>query len=135
MKMISKEKREELRAKIRPLLEQGRAWREVRRPNERMPESLWAPATELAKIYGLAPVQGILRIDYRGLQRRVSGIRIPSHSKQSEARFVELPALTPARRSEQVVELEDGAGRKMVLKVCGTSLGEIVPLVQAFWRP
>jgi hypothetical protein len=48
---------------------------------------------------------------------------------------VELPALTPIRRSEQVVELEDGAGRKMVLKVCGGSLSEIVPLVQAFWRP
>jgi hypothetical protein len=135
MKTISKEKREELITKIQPLLEQVEAWRRERRPNEHMPESLWAPATELAKVYGLAPVQGILRIDYRGLQRRVSGIRIPSHPQKPAARFVELPALTPARRSEQVVELEDGAGRKMVLKVCGGSLAEIVPLVQAFWRP
>ena len=72
MIMLPKEKREELVAKIEPLRQQVEAWRKARRPNEHMPESFWEPATQLAKEYGLAPVQGILRIDYRGLQRRVS---------------------------------------------------------------
>ena len=122
MKIISKEKRAELVAKIEPLRQQVEEWRKARRPNEHMPESLWASAIELAREYGLAPVQGILRIDYRGLQHRVSGVRLPSHGKKPAASFVELAALPSARRSEHTVELEDGAGRRMSLKVCGGSV-------------
>jgi len=135
MKMLSKEKREELKAKIQPLHQHVEAWRKTRGRNEHMPESLWEEATELAKIYGLAPVQGILRIDYRGLQRRVSGIRMPSHPKKPKASFVELAPLSPARRSEHTVELEDAAGRRMTIRVCGGDLAELVSLAQAFWKP
>jgi hypothetical protein len=137
MKILSKEKREELVAKIGPLRQQVEAWRKTRQPNEHMPESLWEAATELGKTYGLAPVQGILRIDYRGLQRRVTGVRVPSHSKKPVAGFVELPPMRPTvtGRCEQTVELEDAAGRRMTLKVRGGSLSEVAALVQGFWKP
>ena len=100
-----------------------------------MPESFWDPATQLAKEYGLAPVQGILRIDYRGLQRRVSGERLSTQPKKPMARFVELPALAPARRCEHTVELEDVGGRRMTIKLSGGSLAELAALIQAFWKP
>jgi len=135
MIMLSKEKRVELVAKIEPLRQQVEAWRKTRRPNEHMPESFWEPATELAKEYGLAPVQGILRIDYRGLQRRVLGVRLPTPPKKPVARFVELPALSPPRRCEHTLELEDAGGRRMSVKLSGGSLAELAPLIQAFWRP
>ena len=135
MIMLPKEKREELVAKIEPLRQQVEAWRKARRPNEHMPESFWEPATQLAKEYGLAPVQGILRIDYRGLQRRVSGVRLPTPPKKPLARFVELPALAPARRTEHTVELEDVGGRRMTVKLSGGSLAELAALIQAFWKP
>lgn len=101
-----------------------------------MPEPLWAEAIELAKAYGVSPVQKILRIDYRGLERRALGINKPA-AKQWPAgpqSFIELPSL-PTRRAEHLVELEDGTGRKLSLKVAAGHLAEVLPLTQAFWRP
>ena len=135
MIMLPKEKREELVAKIEPLRQQVEAWRKTRRRNEHMPESFWEPATQLAREFGLAPVQGILRIDYRGLQRRVSGVRLPTVPKKPMTRFVELPALSPPRRCEHTLELQDAGGRRMTLKLSGGGLAELAPLIQAFWKP
>lgn len=132
--MLPKEKREELVAKIEPLRQQVEAWRKNKTRNEHMPESLWGPATELAKTYGLAPVQGILRIDYRGLQRRVSGRRVPSHPKAPRAGFVEVPTFLPGRGAEPRLELEDAGGRRLVLRGCGGNLAELAALTQAFWK-
>jgi hypothetical protein len=140
MTMITKEKRKELVERIEPLRQQVEAWRQSRAPGERMPESLWEAATQLAKEYGVSPVQGILRIDYRGLEYRVSGVDKSKSAKAPpppKATFVELPPLTSSsiRRAEHTIELEDAAGRKMTVKVCGGSLTELLPLAQAFWRP
>jgi len=85
-------------------------------------------------------VQRILRIDYRGLERRALGIVEPPSKGRANPNpgvrqsFVELPTL-PSRRTEHVVELEDGTGRKLTVKVVGGPLGEVLPLAQAFWRP
>ena len=135
MNMIPKVKREELVAQIEPLRQQVETWRKTRAANEHMPEPLWQAATDLAKTYGVSPVQGILRIDYRGLQRRALGIRPEVGPKKPAVKFVELPPLAPVRRAEHTVELEDAAGRKMTVRVCGGSLSELVPLAQAFWGP
>jgi|ERR1035438_3250978 hypothetical protein len=135
LNIISKAKREELVAKIEPLRQRVETWRKTRVRNEHMPEPLWLEATELAKSYGVAAVQGILRIDYCGLKRRALGIALAGRPKPSAAGFVELHALSPGRRAEHTIELEDGAGRKMTVKVSGGNLAELVPLAQAFWRP
>ncbi|HRZ10571.1 MAG TPA: hypothetical protein P5319_11850 [Gemmatimonadales bacterium] len=140
MTMITPERREELAAQIEPLRQQVEAWRQSRSGrSEPMPEPLWEAATALAKSYGVSPVQRILRIDYRGLEYRALGVRKGKGqgraARATGATFVELPALTPARRAEHLVELEDGTGRKLTVKVNGGSLSELVPLVEAFWRP
>ena len=104
-----------------------------------MPESLWEGATQLAKEFGVSPVQGILRIDYRGLEYRATGVDKSNGTAKAppaaKAAFVELPALVSPRRAEHLIELEDAAGRKMTVKVCGGNLAELLPLAQAFWRP
>lgn len=138
MKMIAKEKREELAAKIEPLRLQIEAWRQSRPPGQRMPEPLWEAATQLAKEYGVSPVQGILRIDYRGLEYRATGVDKSKPAKapaQAQATFVELPSFVAPRRVEHTIELEDGAGRRLTVKVCGGNLAEVLPLAQAFWKP
>ena len=102
-----------------------------------MPEPLWEEAIALAKVYGVSPVQRILRIDYRGLERRALGIIKPAAKAAGRAaapKFVELPCL-PSRRPEHLVELEDSTGRKLSLKVAAGYLAEVLPLAQAFWRP
>lgn len=136
MKIITKAQKEELAVRIEPLRQQVEAWRKNKGPNEHMPEAVWEAAMELAKLYGVSPVQRILRIDYRGLERRTLGITKPSPKAPAPGRpsFVELPSLS-VRRAEHLVELEDGAGRKLSIKVLGGSLAEVLPLAQAFWRP
>jgi hypothetical protein len=135
MNAITRERHEELKVRIEPLRAQVESWRKHKGPNEKMPESLWEAATELAKAYGVSPVQGILRIDYRGLERRALGIRKPaSKVRAGNPSFIELPSL-PTRRAEHVVELEDAAGRKLSLKIPAGHLAEVLPLAHAFWRP
>jgi hypothetical protein len=135
--LITQTRREELAARIEPLRQQVESWRHTRPPGQRMPESLWEAAAELAKEFGVSPVQGVLRVDYRGLEYRATGIQKGKTAKPPAAQptFVELPSLVSPRRAEHTVELEDGAGRRMTMKVCGASLAELLPLAQAFWRP
>jgi hypothetical protein len=136
MDIISQAKRQELLVAIESLRLKVEQWRKTRTVNEHMPEPLWEEATALAKTYGVAAVQGILRIDYRGLKRRTLGLPAPAPAPKTPPRFVELPPLlTPARRPEHTVELEDGVGRRLIVKIAGGNLAEVLPLVQAFWRP
>jgi hypothetical protein len=139
MNAITPERHQELKARIEPLRQQLETWRKNKTGNELTPETFWAGAVELAKLYGVSPVQKILRIDYRGLERRALGIRKPAGKVRADqptpARsFIELPSL-PARRAEHLVELEDGTGRKLSLKVAAGHLAEVLPLAHAFWRP
>jgi hypothetical protein len=135
MNAITRERHEELKARIEPLRAQVDSWRKHKGSHKKMPESLWEAATELAKVYGVSPVQGILRIDYRGLERRALGIKqSAAKARASQPRFIELPSL-PTRRAEHVVELEDATGRKLSLKIPAGHLAEVLPLAQAFWRP
>ena len=136
MNAITREQREELKVRIEPLRQQVELWRKNKGNNEKMPEPLWEEAIALAKVYGVSPVQRILRIDYRGLERRALGIIKPPAKGHPVLRqsFVELPAL-PGRRPEHLVELEDGTGRKLSVKVAAGHLAEVLPLAQAFWRP
>lgn len=139
MNAITPERHQELKSRIEPLRQQVESWRHHKTGNQHMPENFWEGAVELAKLYGVSPVQKILRIDYRGLERRTLGIR-RSVGKARAAQptpvrnFIELPSL-PARRAEHLVELEDGTGRKLSLKVAAGHLAEVLPLAHAFWRP
>jgi hypothetical protein len=146
MNAITPERHEELKARIEPLRQRVENWRRNKTGNERMPEELWPEAVELAKLYGVSPVQKILRIDYRGLERRAFGIVKPVGKSRTKARESQAPECPvppsfvewgswPARRAEHLVELEDGNGRKLSLKVAAGHLAEVLPLTQAFWRP
>lgn len=136
MNAITREQHEELKIRIEPLRQQVENWRKNKCTNEKMPEPLWEGAIELAKVYGVSPVQKILRVDYRGLERRALGIikRPPVAKVPAHAHFIEIPSVT-ARRAEHVVELEDGTGRKLTLKIAAGHVTEVLPLAQAFWRP
>lgn len=136
MNAITRERHQELKVRIEPLRQRVELWRKNKASNEKMPEALWKEAIALAKVYGVSPVQRILRIDYRGLERRALGIIKPPAKARAPERphFIELPSL-PLRRAEHLVELEDGTGRKLSLKVAAGHLAEVLPLAQAFWRP
>ncbi len=137
MEMNTPVQKQEIAAAVEPLREKIDHWRKTRTVIGRMPEALWQEATVLAKTHGVAAVQGILRIDYQGLKQRVFGpLAEPPPGRKEPPRFVELPPLpaTAARRPEHTIELEDGAGRRLTVKVSGGNLADILPLAQSFWR-
>ena len=72
--------------RIEPLRQRVESWRKNKAGNEKMPATLWEGAIELAKVYGVSPVQRILRIDYRGLERRALGIRKPAGKARAAPR-------------------------------------------------
>jgi hypothetical protein len=138
MEMLPKAKRQELLAVIEPLRAKVVQWRKTRQSHESMPEPLWEEATRLARRYSVASVQGILRIDYRGLQRRALGSVAAPRAAKTPAGFMELPPLLPTPRPpeppEHIVELEDGTGRRLTVKGSGGNPAEWVALAQALWR-
>ena len=77
MNAITRVQQEELKAPIEPLRQQVESWRQNKAGNEHMPEPLWEAAIVLARVYGVSPMQRILRIDYRGLERRALGVVKP----------------------------------------------------------
>jgi hypothetical protein len=107
------------------------AWRRRKTGRSRIPDDLWIAATELAKIHGTGLVARVLRLDYYKLRERVCGMG-PSLPGAAfvEVKGAELASMGP---EESVIELSDGGGGRMSLRV-RADLSMLTALVQSFWR-
>ena len=122
------------RSEVEPLRCQFEAWRQTRKHGERIPESLWEAAAKLAGTVGVGRLSRALGVGYYALKERAQHDRRASRSGHQAAAFIELPLPTPTPRSEYLVELEDGRGAKMTLRLAPGSGSEVLALAQAFWR-
>lgn len=86
---------------------------------------------ELACAFGVGRVAGTLGVGYHALKERARGPGQPAES--SNAVFVELPLSGAVPQSDCVVELEDGRGAKMTLRLGLGSGTQVLSIVQAFW--
>lgn len=112
------------------------AWRRTRKRGEHIPETLWQAMGELARAFGVSRVSGALGVGYHALKERARGPAQSIACGNNSAVFLELPVPGAAPRSECVVELEDGRGAKMTLRLGSGSGTEVLSVVQAFWsRP
>jgi len=121
------------RSEVEPLRCQFEAWRQTRKQGEHIPESLWEAATKLAGAFGVGRVSRALGVGYYALKERARDGRQPSRSGHQGAAFIELPLPTPIPGSDYLVELEDGRGAKMTLRLAPGSGREVLALAQAFW--
>ena len=73
-----------------------------------------------------------LRLDYYKLRARLSP---PPRDRDATPSFVEVkvPATASGSARESVVELDDGAGARMTLRVAGDP-ATLVALAEGFWR-
>jgi hypothetical protein len=117
---------------LRQLQRQLSSWRRQQSGRVRLPEAVWLSAASLAQRHGASLVARTLHLDYYKLRQRSVGRSSPTGATPA---FVELqvaPTLDPSS-GEAAVELSDGTGARMTLRVRG-ELPTVVALAQSFWR-
>lgn len=106
-------------------------WRQSRALGERIPETLWNDAVELAGRYGVSRTATALTVDYRELQKRVGRQPVgDTPATPTSTAFVELPALATG---ECIIELEKASGSKMRVQLKGSQWPDLVALGRSFW--
>jgi len=117
---------------LRQLQHQLSRWRRQQSGRVRLPEAVWVSAAALAERHGASLVARTLHLDYYKLRQRSAGCASPTEGAPA---FVELqvaPTLG-ATGGEAAVELSDGTGARMTLRV-RSELPMVVALAESFWR-
>lgn len=106
-------------------------WRQRRTGQERIPETLWSEAVEMARRYGTWPAAKALRLDYNKLKQGAV-IDKERRALNSSATFVEV--IPPAAGvSSCVVEMENGRGSRMRIEWKGAA-ADLTALSRTFWE-
>lgn len=108
------------------------AWRREQSGRPRLPKALWRAATDLARTQGPSRVARVLRLDYYKLRKRLAASSSP---RVTPPTFVELTGapMSEAGPGESAVELSDGTGARLALRV-RHDVATLVALAESFWR-
>ena len=118
---------------MRKVYRQLERWRRKRTGRERIPESLWVAASELAREHGVNRVSRVLRLEFNHLKRMAeSSGRIARRGRGATPTFVELIAPAKAVAPECVIEL-DGRRGKVRIEWKGTAT-DLASFSQALWE-
>jgi hypothetical protein len=100
----------------------------------RLPESLWAAATELAKHHGVNPTARALRLEYNGLRKRVENQNQAKakRKKTDPPSFLEFVAPGAKAVTDCTVEVETAKGSKLRLELKAVPTTELADLIRAF---
>ncbi len=104
-------KNKQLPESIAQMKRQVERFRAANPPRTRVPDAIWQPAVELARRHGAYPVARALRLDYKGLKRRL-GRSSPRRSTRPAA-FIEFVAPPTANLDACLIEFESSQGAKM----------------------
>jgi len=122
--------------KLPPRLEAGRqrfeCWRSERAPRTRIPEALWALASELGVEFGVHRTARALRLNYDALKARVMVAQAGGGSREPAPTFVEVLAGSVPGSRQCIVELEDSHGVRMRVHLDGADAALLGALTSAF---
>lgn len=110
--------------------DQFQAWRGQRKGGGRIPHSLWALAVQLAKGHGVGRTAAVLGLDYRSLKKRAEAAT--SEPQSSGPAFVEMPSSVLVGK-QCLVELDNGAGATMRVRLMGYDAADVEALSRSFW--
>ena len=89
----------------------------------------------LARRYGLSPVAQALRVNYTTLkQHLLASANGPGPQSGPSARFVEVPLTGWSSGSQWVIELQDGDGSKLTLRLAQGDSANALAVAQGLWR-
>jgi hypothetical protein len=120
-------------ARVQPALA---AWRQQRKHREPVPKALWRAMAALARAYGVCPVAQALSVNYTALKRHVAASPLPQAGGTGPlpAGFVEVPVTAWPSAPRWVIELEDGGGCKLTLRLAPGDGSAALALAQGLWR-
>ena len=139
-------KRQGLPRGLADVQQQIERWRQTRKVRESVPDKLWDAAVRMAEVYGLNQTARALRLNYDRLKKRVEqhavvavdgkkakgSVKAKKAVSTSTARFVELAPVASAGCGECCVELEDGRGAVMRVRIQGIGMPDLAMLTRAF---
>lgn len=114
-------------AAIQEAQQQFENWRGQRKRGERIPESLWTTAVELAKQHGVWPTARALHLDHSRLKRHVGNVE----EEVKSGPFIEVIPQGPTFYA-CTVEMEDGRGARMRIELKGAA-ADMAALSRTFW--
>ena len=135
---MGREKARVLPAEVAEVRQRIEQWRRTRSKRTAMPQELWSAAVSLAGDYGLYRVARGLGVSYSALKRRVTEAEASKRSTgqaDTRAGFVEVdtaPLFSGGEAAGSVVELSDGVGVTMKIRVPASQAVDVVGLVAAF---
>jgi hypothetical protein len=125
----------EFLSKIEPVRQRLQAWRRARKHlHEPIPQSLWKAMAQLARTYGVSRISHALRVEYYPLKQRAQSAEGAPEANRQECPFVQLEVPAPTSPSGCIVELENGSGTRMTLRLAPGAEAHLLALVQALWR-
>ena len=105
-------------------------WRRTRRRSRPMPAPLWEEAVRLARDLGAYRVKVALNLNYASLKERLGG---GGASGVTSSGFVEVSG-AQLLTSGSVVEVSDGHGLQLTVRLAPGSVLDVAQLVAAFAR-
>ena len=110
------------------------AWRQRRRHREAIPEDLWRLIVPLARAHGVSPVAQALGLNYTTLKAHTRlGQSAATATKRPED-FLEVPVVGWPAAAVGSLELADGQGTKLTVRLTGTAPGAVLALAQGLWQ-
>lgn len=134
---MGEKRRDEVPARVRAVWERVALWRRTRKKRSPMPSALWAEAVALARTDGTYSTARALGVDFQSLARRVAEIRAGEETGPAHVgAFVELSGsqLLGATAAGPVVEISDGDGVRLTIRLAGGTPLDVVGVVQGFCR-
>ena len=129
---MARRTRKEVPAPVARLRKQIEQWRQTRLKRGSMPEELWREAVSLARRGSPYRVARALRIDFGTLRLRIAESSARAGSAPP-GEFVELSgAQILGSAAGSVVELSDGDGKRLTIRLAATEKLDLAELVRGF---
>ena len=116
---------------------QFQIWRSSRKKGAVIPQSLWKAAVELSSHHTLSAIAKVLRLDYVKLKEQAGSSRGMKNEQVwrggANSAFVEVGVFPEMGSCEWQVEMEDGCGRRLKLRLRGSSGEAAVEIARVLW--
>lgn len=111
------------------------AWRQSRRPGQRIPEDLWKAATDLARSHGLSATCTVLKLNYYDLQRRMGKPRRTRAARVAAPTFVPLaPSALRHFLDPDTLEITKPHGARLTYRMPRAKARDLLLWINAFLR-